>query len=161
MKPPDVYAERILPMPEFPDDVNGEPCWMWMGSKNNGGYGTASFRGKPEMVHRIMYELLKGPLEKRVVLDHLCRVRGCCNPAHLEPVSQSVNLRRGEAGKITGARQKAKTHCAQGHLFDDLNTYNTKGGKRACRECSRIRHKKVNARRKLQRAASKMNNPDT
>jgi hypothetical protein len=36
------------------------------------------------------------------------------------------------------AINKIKTRCYRGHPFDEINTYPTVGGGRACRECKRI-----------------------
>jgi hypothetical protein len=70
-------------------------CWLWTGSRNGGGYGNYGGKG----AHRYAYELLKAPIPPGLVIDHLCRVRHCVNPDHMEPVTQSVNCRRGDTGK--------------------------------------------------------------
>ena len=57
--------------------------------------------GKQRAAHRVMYEQMRGPVPDDRDLDHLCRNRACGNPDHLEPVSRSENLRRGERGKMT------------------------------------------------------------
>jgi hypothetical protein len=82
--------------------------------------------------HRIAYQLLVGPIPDGLVLDHLCRNRACCNPRHIEPVSQRENLMRGET---VCASHAIKTHCINGHAFDEANTYIDREGKRKCREC--------------------------
>lgn len=46
--------------------------------------------------HRAAYEALRGPIPEDRVLDHLCRVRRCYNPWHLEIVTIGENVRRGE-----------------------------------------------------------------
>ncbi len=81
------------------DYVDGD-CWLWVGSRTPKGYGkwwTGGGRGvgKFRYVHRATFELEAGPVPAGLVLDHLCRARGCCNPAHLEAVTQKVNLQRG------------------------------------------------------------------
>jgi hypothetical protein len=84
-----------------------------------------------------------------MVVDHLCSVRHCVNPAHLEPVTQKVNVRRGkkgDKGKKTGAMQKAKTHCPAGHEYDEENTYTSKKGCRHCKQCRRDRRAAQRAR---------------
>jgi hypothetical protein len=55
------------------------------------------------LVHRDVYEQLVGPIPEGLVLDHLCRNRSCCNPAHLEPVTTAENVRRGLNGVLRGA----------------------------------------------------------
>lgn len=66
-------------------------CWLWTGSQDGKGYGKTG-RGR---IHRIVYEELVGPIPDGLQLDHLCRVRNCVNPAHLEPVTGRENVRRG------------------------------------------------------------------
>lgn len=72
-------------------------CWIWMGELNRNGYGRISFGGARRMVHRIVYILLVKSIPDGLHLDHLCRVRCCCNPAHMEPVTPRENTLRGEA----------------------------------------------------------------
>ena len=74
-------------------------CWVWTGRLNDDGYGVLdmSWRGggpKLRSAHRLAYELLVGPIPDGLELDHLCFVRSCVNPAHLEPVTHAENLRR-------------------------------------------------------------------
>lgn len=72
-------------------------CWVWMGELNRNGYGRVAFGGSRPVVHRLVWILVKGWIPEGTVVDHLCRVRCCCNPAHLEPVTHAENTRRGEA----------------------------------------------------------------
>ena len=72
-------------------------CWMWDGWNSGNGYGKVWWEGKGEMAHRVVYELLVGPIPEGLILDHTCRNRGCCNPAHVEPVTTLVNTLRGDA----------------------------------------------------------------
>lgn len=106
-------------------------CWLWLGHVRPNGYGQVWSPKERRLVgaHRAMYEHLIGPVPKTLDLDHLCRVRCCVNPAHLEPVSRSENLRRG-----LGTR---KTHCKRGH---DLATSRYSGG--GCAPCARERAKR-------------------
>lgn len=125
---------RIL---ESPWDFNGTPCWLWEGCKGIDGYGSMRFKGKPRRVHRVAYELWKGPIPEGLQLDHLCRVRACCNPAHLEPVTCKENVRRGDQGKYRAEINHAKTHCPSGHPYDEANTYYYKN-QRICRACQKV-----------------------
>ena len=70
-----------------------ETCWLWTGSAS-GGYGTMAVHGVVNRAHRVVYELLRGPIPDGMVLDHLCRVTLCVNPDHLEPVPHAVNIQR-------------------------------------------------------------------
>ena len=74
-------------------------CWLWTGSHNGLGYGTIRSVGRKMYVHRYSYELLVGPIPAGLELDHLCRVPGCVNPDHLEPVTHAENLRRGRLAR--------------------------------------------------------------
>jgi len=84
----------------------------------------------------VAYELECGPIPDGLVLDHLCRVRACVRPGHLEAVTQRVNLLR---GRTIQAANAAKTHCLRGHRFDSENTYVTSLGQRRCITCKRMR----------------------
>ena len=77
-------------------DASGE-CWEWLGWKDARGYGKATSDIKPrskDWAHRVAYRLFVGPIPDGLTIDHLCRVRTCINPSHLEPVTRSENTRR-------------------------------------------------------------------
>ena len=89
-----------------------DECWEWLGAKLVKGYGHFFLGGTRQegnrrwvLAHRFAYEELVGPIPDGLDLDHLCRNVGCCNPAHLEPVSRSVNLLRGVG--VGGDRRSA------------------------------------------------------
>lgn len=73
------------------------------------------------------------------MINHICRNRKCVNPKHLEIVTNQENCQKGLSGFLTGLRQRAKTHCPQGHKYTYHNTYVTRKGKRMCRTCNAIR----------------------
>ena len=106
-------------------------CWVWAGKRSARGYGMVRMGSRTRMAHALFYEGLVGPIPEGLELDHLCRNRSCVNPAHLEPVTHRVNTQRGLAGKY----QAAKTHCPQGHPYDEANTYRKPDGGRGCRAC--------------------------
>lgn len=85
------------------------------------------------MSHRIVYEALIGQIPSGMVLDHLCRVRNCVNPQHLEPVTNRANILRGNTPSAENAR---KTHCQNGHLLAGDNLGFNKS-RRLCRTCNR------------------------
>lgn len=104
-------------------EVNPSGCWLWTASKSRDGYGWTSLNGKTYQAHRLVYIMLVGPVPDGMVLDHLCRVRHCVNPAHLEPVTTAENLRR---SPLTPAGQD---RCRKGH---ELSEYR---GQRRCLVC--------------------------
>jgi hypothetical protein len=78
------------------------PCWIWQGTIDKAkGYGSIKIDGKMLKVHRVMYEREVGPIPEGMELDHRCKVRACMNPAHLEPVTGIVNIRRGRHVKLS------------------------------------------------------------
>lgn len=107
-------------------------CWLWTGTLQPRGYANFALQGRTVLGHRFAYEMLRGEIPSGLQLDHLCRVRSCVNPDHLEPVTSAVNCRRGESRAAQNAR---KTHCIYGHEFSPANTYRH-GGKRKCRTCA-------------------------
>ncbi len=115
-------------------------CWLWTATVNNQGYGMFGLAGSMVLAHRWAYEDMVGPIPEGLVIDHLCRVKPCVNPAHLETVTQRVNSQRGIVGGRSGPNNanRLKTHCPQDHPYDEANTYRDKNGRR-CRTCARIR----------------------
>lgn len=123
------------------------PCWIW--TKNIiGGYGKSCHPDRPclsRLVHRIVWVLAKGQIADGLELDHLCRVRSCCNPEHLEPVTPIVNVERGKCGD----HQRNKTHCANGHPYNARNTYfYEKKNERHCRVCAKMNARKRSKQQK-------------
>lgn len=119
--------------------IREDGCWLWTGDANNVGYGKVRRNGKAHRAHRYAYEQLVGPIPEGLTLDHLCRVRLCVNPAHLEPVTLRENVMRGTS--VTAINAK-KTHCPRGHEYDRIYA-----GHRKCQTCDTIRLR--NYRRKL------------
>jgi hypothetical protein len=123
-------------------DVNG-PCWIWAGGwRNNHGYGMTSMGKKKWLAHRLTYTLLVGEIAEGLDLDHLCCVRECCNPLHVEPVTHHENLLRGERAQ--------RTHCPRGHEYagDNLivRTSKSRASRRECRACKRAQDRAASVR---------------
>lgn len=110
-------------------------CLVWIGQLDRKGYGTVMWRCRRRGAHRLAYELTHGPVPNGMELDHLCRNPKCVDPAHLEVVTHRTNTLRSTSFVATNA---AKTHCANGHAFTEENTYVSRTGRRACRECHRL-----------------------
>lgn len=112
-------------------DKSGD-CWLWTASLvPQTGY--ASFQvatGHRVNAHRWAYESLVGPLPVGRVLDHLCRVRHCVNPAHLEVVTDATNVRRGIS---PGARALRRSECLMGHSYNEWGVL--RANRRVCRLC--------------------------
>lgn len=116
-------------------EVDAAGCWRWVGHKTAAGYGKLKFKCETKLAHRLSYELNIGPIPDGLHLDHLCRVRDCINPAHLEPVTPAENVRRSTAWDFN----KAKEACPKGHAYSPENTYFAPNGHRQCKECRRAR----------------------
>lgn len=106
-------------------------CWPWLGAMTSKGYGVFSIGGSNTTAHRAAYTLAvsdPGPLQ----VDHMCRNRACCNPSHLEAVTNAENTRRGLRGSLP-------THCKRGHEWGPGNTGTNTSGRRVCMDCRRAR----------------------
>lgn len=116
--------------------IKTESCWNWCASKSNG-YGQFYFNKKSLLAHRASLIISGTEIPSGMHVDHICRNRSCVNPAHLRIVTPEVNATENSLSE--SAINKAKTHCNNGHEFNDKNTYNQikKNGKiqRSCRVC--------------------------
>lgn len=118
--------------------ILGTGCWEWQGYINSDGY--ANYQGS---VAKVFCELFHGKMPPKWTTDHLCRNRACVNPGHLEAVPHIINVRRG----TTGIVNRSKTHCPSGHPYDEKNT-RIINGRRVCKKCDVLAHKKCKANRK-------------
>lgn len=135
MNPRVEYGDTRLP-DSFWDRVHPEPntgCWLWSGGTDQHGYGRCRISGVLKRCHQWTY----GPVPVGLVLDHyVCQTPACCNPDHLEPVTQAENARRGRS------YWRSLTSCMRGHEFTEENTRQRRDGGRDCIECDRIRGSK-------------------
>lgn len=112
-------------------------CWEWTSYCHKNRYGRFSIGRREDgrvvtvLAHRWSYLHFVGPIADNLVIDHLCRNPRCVNPDHLEPISQSENVRRGNGYKANN------THCKRGHEYTASNTLIRKDGSRRCRICTR------------------------
>lgn len=83
--------------PDFVVDRRG--CWIWQHGKTTAGY--ASMGGGKGYAHRAYFEFIYGRIPEGLMIDHLCRVRHCVNPSHMEAVTNAVNSQRGSKAKLT------------------------------------------------------------
>lgn len=125
-------------------------CWLWTGATNGKGYGSVGILGSgtSALAHRHVYELLVAEIPDGLALDHLCMVKSCVNPEHLEPVTREENASR---------YARTITHCAKGHELagDNLVTLTRKSGtvRRVCRACRAQAMRDLRARQKAATAA--------
>lgn len=110
-------------------------CWEWRAHRARNGYGQYGVQHRQiRSSHCVAYEALVGPVPKGFELDHLCRNRPCCNPAHLEPVTRLENIRRGDNRAAVSRAAAARSHCKNGHERTLENTRYSPG-RRYCRRC--------------------------
>lgn len=143
----------------LPERIKGkitktETCWLWVGERTTKGYGRIHLENRSSPAHRYVYELLVGEIPAGLQLDHLCRVRNCVNPKHLEAVTAQENILRGTG---VAAINASKTHCVRGHPFsgDNLVYKYSKRMKRTyrmCHECVNWWGREMTRRKKLKRS---------
>ena len=126
-------------------------CWLWDGGVNTCGYASGGWEGRTRQMHRVLYLVLVGPIPAGLECDHLCRVRRCVNPAHIEIVTQRENFLRSNAPAAVNAR---KTHCKRGHPLsgENLSLFEQDGKiKRRCVACMRMHARRQKARLRARR----------
>jgi len=142
---PNRFWSRAIPEPN-------SGCWLWTGPSTSNGYGlvwAGAAVGRNVLSHRMAYEALVGPIPEGLHIDHLCRTPFCCNPAHMEPVTQGENNRR---APTFGAY---KTHCPAGHEYTAENTrVSSKNNGRFCIACDRANGLRRSLDRHNQRKAA-------
>ncbi|WP_419827679.1 HNH endonuclease [Sphingomonas sp.] len=130
------FGHPCLPT-RFWDQVFVSPngCWLWIGAIGTGGYGNCMIDGRVQNVHRITLGRFR-VIEGGKVADHLCRQRSCCNPDHLEQVSNQENTIRGASADANRRRGAALTSCPHGHRYSGDNLKIDRHGRRSCRTCA-------------------------
>lgn len=139
MKPRRDPKDRILAK----IDVDANGCWLWQGTRRPDGY--VQIRMPDEglrYAHRVSYEAFVGPIAEGMTLDHLCRVRHCVSPFHLEVVTHRENCLRGTGVSAIAA---AKTHCPRGHEYDTVGSK----GERRCSTCLRDQKRAYKRRQRV------------
>lgn len=137
--PPRNDAEKIACLLSLYARQLPEECQVWPGSQRRG-YARLWLNGRSQSAHRVMWELVRGPLGE-MTLDHYrmnsdsasCS-KACINVYHLEPVPGAVNILR---GSCPAAQNRRKTHCKRGHEFTAVNTMWEGARRRICRICHR------------------------
>jgi len=135
----------------WPKIVRTNNCWLWAGAFGEGGYGFWQYRLSGSSVryavvpHRVSYVVCVDDIPNDLSLDHLCRVRSCVRPEHLDPVTIKINILRGDGPAAINSR---KTECKNGHPLDVGNIYlgdKWKEGERPCWTCRRAWWRKAAA----------------
>lgn len=122
--------------------VESDGHWLWTGCLDKG-YGRFRHEGETRQAHRVAYEHFVGPIPDGMHLDHLCRIPGCVNPEHLQPVTARENVRRGLRGVL-------RTHCTNGHRYTPETT-GLWNGYRYCRVCKRAQQRRFELTRRPSR----------
>jgi HNH endonuclease len=102
-------------------------CWIWLGAKTEAGYAKFRIFGQWKVAHRISFKDFGNRIDDSEEIDHLCRVRNCVNPMHLESVTHLVNISRGHTAN--------RTHCKNGHQYSPENTLLRIKGETTTRIC--------------------------
>jgi len=128
---PERFWSKCIPEPN-------SGCWLWFGASVPFGYGQFYPNGHRGQVnsHRHAYLNLVGPIPDELVLDHVCRTPCCVNPAHMEPVTNAENVRRGHPFRAP------KETCPAGHSYE-INSRVAPTGGRICRACDRERKRRA------------------
>lgn len=126
-------------------------CWDWASAKTDCGYGSFWDGTRKVYAHRWSYEQLRAEIPEGLCIDHLCQNRACVNPWHLEPVTTSVNIRRGRRAEVR--RAQMPPNCPHGHPYSGDNLIISTPGWRVCRACEVAK----NERRKAARHAERRN----
>jgi hypothetical protein len=133
-------------------------CWEWTGSRDQKGYGRTTIGSRtdgsrrPVRVHRLAWELFRGPIPPGLQIDHRCRNRRCFNPEHLRVATPRENNMAPGSESLT-ARFAERTHCAAGHPFSGSNLRMRPGGARECRTCMNAYKREWHRKRKLKGAS--------
>lgn len=136
--------------------INKHGCWIFS-TLHSTGYGVFHYKRKKWYSHRLSYEIIIGEISNNYHIDHFRMNRGpreapcsraCCNPEHLEAVTQAINIKRGNSGKY----KRDITYCKQGHKYSEENTYvytrKCGGLMRQCRTCTNKRRNELRLKNK-------------
>jgi hypothetical protein len=127
-----IEAKCVEPRPD---------CLIWPGAVDRG-YGRVYVDGTAKRVHRVVWELRNGPIPEGLTIDHLCRIRSCCNTDHMELVTAAENYQRSTpyTAEYLSNPDRLRilgTHCKNGHRYEPETTRMRPNGTRVCLVCRR------------------------
>lgn len=114
-------------------------CWLWAKGLDKDGYGSFFFRRKNRRAHRVAWFAYRGDIPKGMVVNHICKIRNCVNPQHLELLTPRENSLKDSLSR--GAINARKTHCPKGHSYDRFY-----GKQRSCSICDAAKKKRLRAK---------------
>lgn len=133
MRSSKTLIERFVSRIYIAEDVD-DGCHIWTGYTDEDGYGVISANGKNQRAHRVSYVFSNGEIPEGLQIRHTCDNRPCVNPAHLLVGTTQDNT--GDMMSRGRHHQSCKTHCSQGHPYDEANTYiRPHDGNRDCIIC--------------------------
>lgn len=135
-----MHAEPYALPQQVASKIEVEPggCWRWTAAICHYGYGAIRYERRTRRAHRLVYELLVGPIPDGHELHHRCERRDCVNPEHLEPLTSAAHRALLAGGTRPRARRRPAA-CPHGHAYDEANTSVRADGSYFCRTCHRDR----------------------
>lgn len=140
-----------------------EGCWEWTGARTSRGYGNVWQGNRSTLAHRVSWTVHFGSIPEGKHVLHHCDNPPCVKPEHLFLGDHYANMR--DCRQKGRHAQAAKTHCSQGHPYDEANTYWKKPSpgahaQRICRDCKRQRRaRRISQQRNGERYIPKPKKP--
>ena len=120
---------------------NNSPCWEWTAYRDKDGYGKLRDGKNQRPAHRLIFSYFVEQIPSHLHCDHLCQVKHCVNPCHMEPVTPKINIYRSANAASLNVQ---KTHCLRGHPFNETNTRLSPDKRhRICRKCEYEKTKRL------------------
>lgn len=126
-------------------EIDTDDCWLWARLVDWNDYGVVVVSGLHKKAHRVVYEALVGEVPQGLELDHLCNIKRCINPNHLEAVTHKENIIRSFKRGRGAGRTHGDNLCMRGHMLSKDNIYEstspTGGYIRTCKVCKKVADK--------------------